>query len=243
VLRNYFIIIFNQERTISMQYPKKIETVHVETLDDELCIYDWQRTEVHNLNPTAAAVWQLCDGHTTPQEMGQHLKSNLNVAQAEELVWLTIRRLEQAHLLEHEVVKPAGHKMSRREILVKLGVAGVLLPVVSSIVAPKPIEAQSPVVTFGTWRPVATACSAATTPFDPLNLSASQLNADATSLCGGDFTVVVQFVNFADCATCYTAAVNAGADWYRWGASEVGNCQAHSCLGTTNVTDATAGYG
>ncbi len=35
-----------------MQHPKKIETVHVETLEGELCIYDWQRMEVHNLNPT-----------------------------------------------------------------------------------------------------------------------------------------------------------------------------------------------
>ena len=43
-----------------MQQPQKIETVHVETLDGELCIYDWQGMEVHSLNPTAATVWQLC---------------------------------------------------------------------------------------------------------------------------------------------------------------------------------------
>ena len=54
-----------------MQHPKKIETVHVEMLDDELCLYDWQRLKVHNLNPTAAKVWQLCDGQTSPQEMVQ----------------------------------------------------------------------------------------------------------------------------------------------------------------------------
>ncbi len=29
------------------QHPKRIETVHVEMLDGELCIYDWQRLKVH----------------------------------------------------------------------------------------------------------------------------------------------------------------------------------------------------
>jgi hypothetical protein len=128
-----------------MPHPQKIETVHVEKLDNELCLYDWQRLEVHNLNPTAAKVWQLCDGQTSPQQMAGQLKGDLTPAQAEELVWLTLARLEKAHLLEKAVVKPAGRKVyTRREMLVRLGVAAALLPVISSIVAPGPVEAQSP---------------------------------------------------------------------------------------------------
>lgn len=128
-----------------MSHPKKIETVHVETLEGELCLYDWQRMKVHNLNPTAATVWQLCDGQTSPQQIAQHLKGDLTPAQAEELVWLTLARLERANLLQAAVVKPAGHKViSRREMLKGLGLAAAMLPVVTSIVAPGPVEAQSP---------------------------------------------------------------------------------------------------
>ncbi len=128
-----------------MSHPKKVETVHIESLNNELCLYDWQRMEVHNLNPTAATVWTLCDGQTSPQQMAAQLPGDLTPAQAEELVWLTLSRLEKAHLLQEAVVKPAGHKtLTRRELLKGLGVAAALLPVVSSIVAPGPVAAQSP---------------------------------------------------------------------------------------------------
>jgi len=132
-----------------MQHPKRIETVHAETLEGELCLYDWQRLEVHNLNPTAARVWELCDGQTTPQEMAAQLHGDLTPAQAEELVWLALKRLEKANLLDerNKVVQPAGPQRevySRREMLTKLGVAAIMLPVVSTIVAPSPVEAQSP---------------------------------------------------------------------------------------------------
>jgi len=129
-----------------MSHPKKIETVHVETLAGELCIYDWQRLEVHNLNPTAATVWQLCDGQTGPAQMAGQLKGDLTPAQAEGLVWLTLKQLEQAHLLQDKVIKPAGPQRegyTRRQMLKQLGLAAALLPVVSSIVAPGPVEAQS----------------------------------------------------------------------------------------------------
>ena len=69
-----------------MPTPKRAETVHVEQLGDELCIYDWQRKEVHALNPTAARVWQQCDGQTSPQQIAAALAAELNVPNAEELV-------------------------------------------------------------------------------------------------------------------------------------------------------------
>lgn len=127
-----------------MQYPKRIETVHAEILEGELCLYDWQRMEVHNLNPTAARVWELCDGQTTPQQIAAQLHGDLTPAQAEELVWLSLKRLEQAHLLETKVIQPTGRKvLTRRGMLKGLGVAAMMLPVVSSIVAPSPVAAQS----------------------------------------------------------------------------------------------------
>jgi hypothetical protein len=136
---------FKPIRRRLMQNPKQSTTVHVEKLDGELCLYDWQRLKVHNLNSTAAQVWEMCDGQTTPQQIAAQLKGDLSPVQAEELVWLTLKRLEQAKLLEDKVVKPSGCKvLTRREMLAKLGVAAVMLPVISTIVAPSPVAAQSP---------------------------------------------------------------------------------------------------
>jgi hypothetical protein len=129
-----------------MQYPKKSSTAYVETLDDELCIYDWERKEVHALNRTAALVWDHCDGRTSPAQIAQTLQAELNVPYAEEMVWMSLDRLEKARLLENGAARLAGHKpLTRRQMLKGLGVAVALLPVVSSIVAPSPMAAQSPI--------------------------------------------------------------------------------------------------
>ena len=49
-----------------MPRPRRMSTAHVEHLGGELCVYDWDRHQVHALNPITAAVWELCDGRTTP---------------------------------------------------------------------------------------------------------------------------------------------------------------------------------
>ena len=130
-----------------MPYPNQAPSVHVEQLGDELCVYDWQRKEVHALNPTAARVWQQCDGQTSPAQIAEKLQAELNVPNAEDLVWLTLAQLEKAHLLAEDVVKQARRKVLPRREFLKLGIAAALLPLVHSIVAPTPVEAQSPVPT------------------------------------------------------------------------------------------------
>ncbi len=131
-----------------MAYPKQLSTVHVETLNDELCIYDWQSKQVHALNPTAAKVWQLCDGQTSPAQMATLLSTQLGVKldpiQTNALVWKSLKELEKAHLLEGEVAQPAGQTLLSRRQMLKMGLAVALLPVISSILAPTAVEAQSP---------------------------------------------------------------------------------------------------
>src|SRR6266545_2959187 len=138
-----------------MPYPKQAASIHVEQLGHELCIYNWQRKEVHALNLTAARVWQQCDGQTSPAQIAQTLQAELDLPDAQELVWLTLDRLEKAHLLAEAVVKRSGRRvLSRRQFLKSMGVAAALLPVVHSIAAPGPVEAQSPTQTV---VPIATA--------------------------------------------------------------------------------------
>jgi hypothetical protein len=127
-----------------MPYPAQATTVHVEQIGDELCVYDWRRKHVHALNPTAAKVWQLCDGQTSPAQIGAALQFALGVPNAEEVVWLTLAQLERAHLLAEAVVRPSGRRALPRRQFLKLGVAAALLPVIHSIVAPTAVAAQSP---------------------------------------------------------------------------------------------------
>ncbi len=39
----------------------------LEEIDDELLLYNPAHTRTIYLNPSAAAIWKLCDGHTTAQ--------------------------------------------------------------------------------------------------------------------------------------------------------------------------------
>jgi hypothetical protein len=127
-----------------MQYPKKIENLYAEELEGELCVYDSERQKMHALSPTAALVWQQCDGETTPAQMTARLEAELNIKDAEKLVSLSLDRLDKAHLLVAQTgSRPAKRSYTRREVLKMTGVSLALLPVVKSIVLPTPLQAQS----------------------------------------------------------------------------------------------------
>ena len=58
--------------------PKRRNTTHIETVQGELCIYEWTTRMVHALKPAAARVWELCDGRTTIEEMTSAVRRDLN---------------------------------------------------------------------------------------------------------------------------------------------------------------------
>jgi hypothetical protein len=153
-----------------MPYPKQAACIHVEQLGIELCLYDWQRKEVHALNPTAARVWEQCDGQTSLTQIAAMLQAELQLpnTEANELAWLTLAQLEKAHLLHEDVVKPAHRKMLPRREFLRLGIAAALLPVVHSIVASTPVAAQSPAPTAtSSPTPLATATPSDTPTASP----------------------------------------------------------------------------
>lgn len=124
-------------------YPLRSRTTYTETLDNEVCVYEWIRHEVHALNATAAGVWQLCDGKTTVAEMVERLR----VAQLpypEQLVDLALEEFQRKHLLEADPALPIERPAISRRVLMRRGLTAALLPVVTSIVAPTPLQAQSP---------------------------------------------------------------------------------------------------
>ncbi len=125
-------------------YPRRSSTTHTEQLGDEASVYDWARTEVHALNPIAARVWRQCDGATSPEAIAAVLRLEMGIPEAEAVVDLALTQLARVHLLELPVESRGDRPTISRRWLLGRGVAAAMLPAIYSIVAPSPLEAQSP---------------------------------------------------------------------------------------------------
>ena len=115
----------------------------VREVADELVVYDLERHHAHGLNRAAALIWRHCDGRTTVTELAAVLRRELGAACDETAVWMALRRLGKAHLLQGRVTVPAqAVGCSRRELVRRMAVLGGL-SLVSSILVPGPAQAQS----------------------------------------------------------------------------------------------------
>jgi hypothetical protein len=108
----------------------------VRELPDEVLVYDLERHKAHCLNATAAAVWQHCDGETTPSEIAFRLAREFSTPVDEDVVWLALDDLGGLNLLESPVVREAG--LSRAQALRRVGVvtAAIALPAAFSLNVP-----------------------------------------------------------------------------------------------------------
>jgi hypothetical protein len=110
---------------------------------DELVVYDPERHVAHCLNSTARAVWQQCDGNSSPGQIATELSRQVSAPVEEAVVLLALQQLAEAHLLaepEDRVASP-----SRRAAIGKVGkvAAAIVLPLVTSLVAPTRAQAMS----------------------------------------------------------------------------------------------------
>lgn len=108
-------------------------------LPDETLVYDLERHRAFCLNATAAAVFRRCDGRAAVPEIARRVARDLGASVDEEVVWLALKRLGRARLLREPVRRPGG-SVSRRAAAFRIG-GGVLLPLISSVLAPKAAEA------------------------------------------------------------------------------------------------------
>ena len=118
----------------------------VSELDGELVIYDTIRNEAHWLSQTSARIWRRCDGKTSIAELVATLNESTDTTCDEDLVWLGLQDLANAHLLKQPLERRLGERLAtRRSVLRRLSVAGsaAVLPLVMSIVAPTPAAAQT----------------------------------------------------------------------------------------------------
>jgi hypothetical protein len=111
----------------------------VQTLGKEVLVYDLRSHQAYNLNETAAAVYQACDGRTTFDELKKKHKFT------DDLIYLALDQLRDDKLIETDAsfASPFGN-VSRREAIKKVGLASlVALPLISSLAAPSSAHASS----------------------------------------------------------------------------------------------------
>lgn len=119
----------------------------VRELNSEVILYDRRTRKAHCLNPTAAAVWRLCDGRKSVEEIARALEKDSAAPVDEGVVWLAVHEFNKSGLLQNEVAPTVErNQLSRRELVSRIG-AGVALalPIATSIVVPTPAAAVSPV--------------------------------------------------------------------------------------------------
>jgi hypothetical protein len=114
---------------------------------DETLVYDLERHKAHCLNRAASAVWSRCDGTTTVSEMAEILERDLGIPADEDVVRLALSQLQKARLLDGPFQMPFVGSIPARRVVIKrmglVGAAALLLPVITSIVAPTAVAAAT----------------------------------------------------------------------------------------------------
>lgn len=115
----------------------------VRDLADEVVVYDTERHEAHCLNRTAAAVFRHADGQRDVSDLAALLGPD-GIPGAEGFVEMALAQLEEAHLLENAPLSGSEPGLARRDAMRRVGLgAAILLPLVTSVLAPSPAEAAA----------------------------------------------------------------------------------------------------
>lgn len=111
----------------------------------ELLLYDTQRDKAFCLNETSRAIWDLCNGENTVDDIRHKLSAQLKMQIPEELVWLALYNLKQEKLLSNSAeIRIGFNGLSRREVIKNIGLTTVAaLPLISTIFIPAAASAQS----------------------------------------------------------------------------------------------------
>lgn len=114
---------------------------------NELLIYNTKSNQAICLNETATAIYEYCSSNKSFED----LKADYNFS--DDLIYLGLNQLAQDNLIEASG-ESVFNLVSRRELVRKIGLTSmVVLPLVSSIVAPSAANAASRCVNPGGIAP------------------------------------------------------------------------------------------
>jgi hypothetical protein len=130
-------------------------------LDGEILIYDLDADRAHSLNPTAAAIWSLCDGKRAPAEIARLISLGVGAQVDEQTVWDALHQLAEKNLLAETGIRAGVSPITRRQLVRRAGLvtAAIAVPAVTSIVVPTAAQAASCVHAGGQCTIAAQCCS------------------------------------------------------------------------------------
>lgn len=110
----------------------------------ELLVYDERRHQAFCLNAVSAAVWKLCDGQRTVEQIAAAAQSAGLAGLTEEAVLLAVDQLHADGLVVDDTPWMPIPEVSRRVMMQRLAVgAAVLVPGVAMVMAPKAAQAYN----------------------------------------------------------------------------------------------------
>lgn len=121
----------------------------VQDLGQEVLVYDLLINKAYYFNETSSIIWRMCDGKKSANEISHSASKKTGLPISEDIVWLALNQFKKDNLLEDSKnFATIFDGVSRREIVKKVGFASVVaLPVISSVIAPSAVHAQSACVT------------------------------------------------------------------------------------------------
>jgi len=69
---------------VSEWRPVRVTGIEEQSAGDELVLYDVSAGQLHHLNPTASAVWKLCDGTVTLNDIVAEISVQFRLSEADE---------------------------------------------------------------------------------------------------------------------------------------------------------------
>ena len=125
-------------------YPKgRTENILTQEIAGETLVYDLEKNRAYCLNSTSSQIWALSDGTRTVPEITEEASKTLGSSVTEDLVHLALDEFGNNALLA-QGAKLDDLSVSRREAIRKVALtSAVALPLVSALVVPNAVEAQS----------------------------------------------------------------------------------------------------
>lgn len=117
---------------------------------DEIVVYDLDTDKAHLLNPVTATVWSAASGGATIDVVCAAVRAEHGADLPLDVCWAAVEQLTEAGLLASAPGAPEAPQpgevasgLSRRQLLKRAGVAAILLPTITTILAPTPAAAQT----------------------------------------------------------------------------------------------------
>ncbi|MCB1025002.1 MAG: PqqD family protein [Acidobacteria bacterium] len=123
----------------------RVSELVIQENNNEILVYDLTINKALCLNESTALIWKLCDGRSSLPEIREKVNNILTTNIGDDFIWLAIDELGKNNLLSRENGHPkAFNGLTRREVIRRLGFTTVVaIPIISSVIAPNSIHAQS----------------------------------------------------------------------------------------------------